>query len=83
MYDLCIIIIISLLMSPLLEHRPSLWINHKENEQVNTRPPGSFAMDGINSEVYLFIYLSEDQLLNLITLNNLNKNIKPFTGPHQ
>jgi preprotein translocase subunit Sec63 len=26
-----IIIIISLLMSPLLGHRPSLWITHKEN----------------------------------------------------
>jgi hypothetical protein len=25
------IIIISILMSPLLEHRPSLWITHKEN----------------------------------------------------
>jgi hypothetical protein len=25
------IIIISLLMSPLLRHRPSLWIIHKEN----------------------------------------------------
>jgi hypothetical protein len=26
-----IIVIISLLMSPLLGHRPSLWITHKEN----------------------------------------------------
>jgi hypothetical protein len=30
-----------------------------------------------------FIYLFEDQLLNLITLKKLNKNIKPFTGFHQ
>jgi hypothetical protein len=31
-------IIISLLMSPLLGHRPSLWITHKENEpQTTTR----------------------------------------------
>jgi hypothetical protein len=33
-YILCkyIIIIISLLMSPLLGHRPCIWITHKENE---------------------------------------------------
>jgi hypothetical protein len=30
-YQLCYIIIISLLMSPLLGYRPSLWITHKEN----------------------------------------------------
>jgi hypothetical protein len=30
-YAVIIIIIISLLMSPLLGHRPSLWITHKEN----------------------------------------------------
>jgi hypothetical protein len=29
--DIIIIIIISLLMSPLLGHRPSLWITRKEN----------------------------------------------------
>jgi hypothetical protein len=36
MYHLIIIIIISLLMSPLLEHRPSLWIIHKENGPLPT-----------------------------------------------
>jgi hypothetical protein len=30
-----LIIIISLLMSPLLGHRPSLWITYKENELEN------------------------------------------------
>jgi uncharacterized membrane protein YagU involved in acid resistance len=31
LYIIIIIIIISLLMSPLLGHRPSLWITYKEN----------------------------------------------------
>jgi hypothetical protein len=30
------IIIITLLMSPLLRHRPSLWITHKENSYVHS-----------------------------------------------
>jgi hypothetical protein len=34
-----IIIIISLLISPLLGHRPSLWITHKENEPTHHARP--------------------------------------------
>jgi hypothetical protein len=34
-------IIISLLMSPLLGHRPSLWITHKENGHNPPRGPSA------------------------------------------
>jgi hypothetical protein len=36
-----IITIISLLMSPLLGHRPSLWIAHEENEPYPPRGPSA------------------------------------------
>jgi hypothetical protein len=32
MYQIALYIVISLLISPLLGHRPSLWITHKEKE---------------------------------------------------
>jgi hypothetical protein len=40
-YTTVIIIIISLLMSPLLWHRPSLWITHKENGNNPPRRPSA------------------------------------------
>jgi hypothetical protein len=54
-----IIFNISLLMSPLLAHRPSLWITHKENgPQPTTR--AQCGLLGVNDCKY-----SRDQRLNV------------------
>jgi hypothetical protein len=61
-------IIISLLMFPLLGHRPSLWITHKENGPYPPRTPsaGWWVLTTANSGTNGLTYLLKNEELDII-----------------